>query len=104
MITYPLVAFKFSWCPNWIKTSEERQSATPLSLVLSGPEAPRLATRLGWYSSLQRTMSPPGGRVMFLLKLNPSTSKRTPEAGKVDLWINVPNGFTKELAELIRSI
>ena len=30
-----------------LKTTEERQSATPLSLVLSGPEAPRLATRLG---------------------------------------------------------
>ena len=48
MITYPLVALSSSLgVRTGLKTTEERQLATPLSLVLSGPEAPRLATRLG---------------------------------------------------------
>ena len=48
MITYPLVALSSSLgVRTGLKTTEEQQSATSLSLVLSGPESPRLATRLG---------------------------------------------------------
>ncbi len=101
MITYPLVALSSSLgVRTGLKTSEERQSATPLSLVLSGPEAPRLATRLGMVLLAAEDNEPSGWPSEVFAEIEPPRqAKELLEAGKVDLWINVPNGFTKELAE-----
>ena len=101
MITYPLVALSSSLgVRTGLKTSEERQSATPLSLVLSGPEAPRLATRLGMVLLAAEDNEPSGWPSDVFAEIEPPRkAKELLEAGKVDLWIDVPNGFTKELAE-----
>ena len=101
MITYPLVALSSSLgVRTGLKTTEERQSATPLSLVLSGPEAPRLATRLGMVLLAAEDNEPSEWPSEVFAEIEPPRqAKELLESGKVDLWINVPNGFTKELAE-----
>ena len=101
MITYPLVALSSSLgVRTGLKTTEERQSATPLSLVLSGPEAPRLATRLGMVLLAAEDNEPSGWPSDVFAEIEPPRkAKELLESGKVDLWINVPNGFTKQLAE-----
>ncbi|MBT6460853.1 MAG: hypothetical protein HOK57_13710, partial [Planctomycetaceae bacterium] len=61
MITYPLVALSSSLgVRTGLQTTAEQQSATPLSLVLSGPESPRLATRLGMILLEAKENPPPG--------------------------------------------
>jgi len=101
MITYPLVALSSSLgIRTGLKTNEERQQATPLSLVLSGPEAPRLATRLGMVLLAVENNEPPGWPSEVFAEIEPpKRAKELLNSGKVDLWINVPKGFTKELAE-----
>ena len=48
MVTYPLVALSSALgVRTALESTVEQQVATPLSLVLSGPEAPLLAARLG---------------------------------------------------------
>jgi hypothetical protein len=48
MVTYPLVALSSALgVRTALQSTVEQQVATPLSLVLSGPEAPLLAARLG---------------------------------------------------------
>ncbi len=101
MITYPLVALSSSLgVRTGLKTTEERELATPLSLVLSGPEAPRLATRLGMVLLALEDNEPSGWPSDVFADIEPpGRAKELLNSGKVDLWINVPEGFTKELAE-----
>lgn len=71
MITYPLVALSSSLgVRTGLQTTAERQSATSLSLVFSGPESPRLATRLGMLLLDAKENFRLGGQVMSSLRLN----------------------------------
>ena len=99
MITYPLVALSSSLgVRTGLQTTAEQQSATPLSLVLSGPESPRLATRLGMILLEAKENPPPGWPSDVFAEIEPSEkAKQLLDSGKVDLWIDVPEGFTQQL-------
>ncbi len=100
MITYPLVALSSSLgVRTGLQTTAERQSATSLSLVFSGPESPRLATRLGMLLLDAKENFPPGWPSDVFAEIEPAKkAKQLLDSGKVDLWIDVPEGFTQELA------
>ena len=100
MITYPLVALSSSLgVRTGLQTTAERQSATSLSLVFSGPESPRLATRLGMLLLDAKENFPPGWPSDVFAEIEPAKkAKQLLDSGKVDLWIDVPDGFTQELA------
>lgn len=99
MITYPLVALSSSLgVRTGLQTTAEQQSATPLSLVLSGPESPRLATRLGMILLEAKENIPPGWPSDVFAEIESSDkAKQLLDSGKVDLWIDVPEGFTEQL-------
>ena len=101
MITYPLVALSSSLgVRTGLKTTEEQQSATSLSLVLSGPESPRLATRLGMILLESEENPLPGWPSDVFAEIEPTEkAKQLLDAGKVDLWVDVPEGFTQGLKE-----
>ena len=101
MITYPLVALSSSLgVRTGLKTTEEQQSATSLSLVLSGPESPRLATRLGMILHESEENPLPGWPSDVFAEIEPTEkAKQLLDAGKVDLWVDVPEGFTQGLKE-----
>ena len=100
MITYPLVALSSSLgVRTGLQTTAERQSATSLSLVFSGPESPRLATRLGMLLLDAKENFPPEWPSDVFAEIEPAKkAKQLLDSGKVDLWIDVPDGFTQELA------
>ena len=104
MITYPLVALSSSLgVRTGLKTTEERQSATPLSLVLSGPEAPRLATRLGMVLLAAEDNEPSG--VMSSLKLNHHDKQRnSSNLGKLICGLMFRMDLQKSWRNSIRSI
>ncbi|MBT7729199.1 MAG: ABC transporter permease subunit, partial [Planctomycetaceae bacterium] len=99
MITYPLVALSSSLgVRTGLQTTAEQQSATPLSLVLSGPESPRLATRLGMILLEAKENPPPGWPSDVFAEIESSEkAKQLLDSGKVDLWIDVPEGFSEQL-------
>ncbi len=99
MITYPLVALSSSLgVRTGLQTTAEQQTATPLSLVLSGPESPRLATRLGMILLEAKDNPPPGWPSDVFAEIESSEkAKQLLDSGKVDLWIDVPDGFTQQL-------
>ncbi|MBT6920222.1 MAG: transporter substrate-binding domain-containing protein [Planctomycetaceae bacterium] len=99
MITYPLVALSSSLgVRTGLQTTAEQQSATPLSLVLSGPESPRLATRLGMILLEAKENIPPGWPSDVFAEIESSDkAKQLLDSGKVDLWIDVPEGFSEQL-------
>ena len=101
MITYPLVALSSSLgVRTGLKTTEEQQSATSLSLVLSGPESPRLAARLGMILHESEENPLPGWPSDVFAEIEPTEkAKQLLDAGKVDLWVDVPEGFTQGLKE-----
>ena len=100
MVTYPLVALSSALgVRTALETTSERQAATPLSLVLSGPEAPLLAARLGALLHEAGDQQPPEWPSDVFAEIEPpERAEELLAAGKVDLWVDVPAGFTEGLA------
>ena len=86
MITYPLVALSSSLgVRTGLQTTAERQSATSLSLVFSGPESPRLATRLGMLLLDAKENFPPGWPSDVFAEIEPAKkAKQLLDSGKVE--------------------
>jgi sodium transport system permease protein len=101
MVTYPLVALSSALgVRTALESTVEQQVATPLSLVLSGSEAPLLAARLGQLLHEAADAQPPEWPSDVFAEIEPpSRAEELLKEGKVDLWIDVPAGFTRGLAE-----
>jgi len=100
MITYPLVALSSALgVRTALESTAERLTATPLSLVLSGPEAPQLAARLGTLLHEAGETPPPQWPSDVFAEIEPAEQAAALlAAGKVDLWVDVPAGFAAGLA------
>jgi len=101
MVTYPLVALSSALgVRTALESTIEQQVATPLSLVLSGAEAQLLAARLGQLLHAAGDDPPPEWPSDVFAEIEPPPrAEELLEGGKVDLWIDVPAGFTQGLAQ-----
>ena len=99
MITYPLVALSSALgVRNGLESATERKAATPLALVMSGPGSPLLAARLGALLMAAGDSPPPEWPSDVYAEIEPAErAQELLEAGKVDLWIDVPTLFAESL-------
>ncbi len=99
MITYPLVALSSALgVRTALEGTTEQAVATPLALVLSGPESPLLAALLGDLFAEAEESSPAAWPSDVFAEIeSPERARVLLEEGKVDLWVDVPAGFHNTL-------
>ncbi len=101
MVTYPLVALSSALGVRTAVTDlESRQAPTQLRLAISGPDAPRLAERIGEAVDLGRPETATGtawpSGVASLIA-DPDSARAAIESGAADAWLLVPAGLMAAL-------
>ncbi len=99
IITYPLVALSSALgVRTALESTTEQTAATPLAIVMSGPGSPLFAARLGDLLLAAGDSSPPEWPSDVFAEIEPpERAQELLEAGKVDLWIDVPDHFAESL-------